>query len=192
MPPSELPLICAEDSKGPPPPWDYNLTCVSLVEQLGNTHYVYGMWGKLYGFWEVDPTNNISREFVPTWRLFDDNGIWLSQAETRDLRISYFRNSLASHWLFEADAAFAALFSEIPRQIRSLVAPMGQHQGIALDLIWHEPGLVPLIDEELHKGTEQHFLSYLALSKAEFLSRTERKELAMEILRNEKIPHYQL
>ena len=182
----------AEDNKGPPSLWEYNLTTVSLVEQLGNTHFVYGMWGTLYGFWEIDPSNNTSREFVPTWKLFDDNGIWLSQAETRDLGNTCLRSTLASEWLFEADAAFAALFSDIPRQIRSLVAPMGQHQGIALDLLWHEPNLVSLMDEEIHRKTEQHFLTYLTLSNVEFWNRTERKKLAAQILNNKEMPHYEL
>lgn len=192
MPPQAPGPRNTEDSKGPPSLWEYNLSSVSLVEQLGNTHFVYGMWGKLYGFWEVDPSNNTSREFVPTWRLFDDNGIWLSQAETRNLGNTCLMSTLASEWLFEADAAFAALFSDIPRQIRSLVAPMGKYQGIALDLIWQVPELAPFIDELFHNGTEQQFLSCLAFSKAELKSRAERKDLAIRIMKTKNTPHYDL
>jgi hypothetical protein len=183
MSPFELPPNCAEDNNGPLMPWQYNFTGVSLVEQIGDTHFVYGLWDKLYGCWEIDPLNNLTREFIPTWRMFDDSGIWLSQAETRNLDEICFSNTLASQWLFEADAAFAALFSEIPRQIRSLVAPMGKYQGIALDLIWQVPELAPFIDELFHNGIEQQFLSCLAFSNTELKSRAERKDLAMLILK---------
>ncbi len=192
MPPQVPGPRNADDNMGPPSLWEYRLSSVSLVEQLGNTHFVYGMWGKLYGFWEVDPSNNTSREFVPTWRLFDDNGIWLSQAETRNLGNTCLMSTLASEWLFEADAAFAALFSDIPRQIRSLVAPMGQHQAIVLDLLCHEPELVSFLDEEIHRKTEQHFLTYLTLTNAEFWNRAERKRLAAQILNSKEMPRYEL
>ena len=182
----------ADDNMGPPSLWEYRLSSVSLVEQLGNTHFVYGMWGKLYGFWEIDPSNNTSREFVPTWRLLDDNGIWLSQAKTRNLGNTCLRSTLASEWLFEADAAFAALFSDIPRQIRSLVAPMGKHQAVVLDLIWHEPELASFLDEEIHRKTEQHFLTYLTLTNAESWNRAERKRLAAQILNSKEMPRYEL
>ncbi len=189
--PTQAP-VNAEDNKGPPSLWEYSVSSVSLVEQLGNTHFVYGMWSELYGFWEVDPCNNTSREFVPTWTLFDDNGIWLSQAETRNLGNTCLRSMLASEWLFEADAAFAALYSDIPRQIRSLVAPMGQHQAIVLDLIWHEPELASFLDEEIHRKAEQHFLTYLTLTNAGFWNRAERKSQAAQILNSNELPRYEL
>jgi hypothetical protein len=185
MLPSEPPQFYTENNKGPSLPWEYNFTGASLVEKIDNTSFVYGLWDKVYGFWEVYSPCDTFREFVPTWRLFDDSGIWLSQSETRDLDGLCLRNTFYSQWLFEADAAFAGLYSEIPRQIRTLVAPMGQHQGLALDLISHEPNLAHFIDEEFHNGREQHILSGLAMSRAEYWVRADRKKLARKILKNE-------
>jgi hypothetical protein len=182
----ELNLGSAEDIRGPSEPWKFHFTMVSLVENVGNTQYIYGLWNKLYGCWKIDKVNNTSKEFVPTWKMFDDNGIWLSQAETRRVENINPRKSPASRWLYEADAAFARLFSEIPRQIRSVVTPMGRYQGLALDLIWHEPELAPFIDEEFHSGTEQYVFACLALSGAEHWTRSERKELAGKILSNKR------
>jgi hypothetical protein len=182
----ELNLGCSEEYKGSSEPWKFHFTRVSLVEEVGNTQYVYGLWNKLYGCWKVNRTSNTTEEFIPTWKLFDENGIWLSQAETRRIDSFSCTKSPASQWLFEADAAFARFFSEIPRQIRSVITPMGRYQGLALDLIWHEPELAPFIDEEFHKGTEQYVYACLALSGAENWSREERKELAREILKGKR------
>ena len=182
----ELNLGSAEDIRGPSEPWKFHFTRVSLVENVGNTQYIYGLWNKLYGCWKIDKVNNTSKEFIPTWKMFDDNGIWLSQAETRRVENISTRKSPASRWLYEADAAFARLFSEIPRQIRSVVTPMGRYQGLALDLIWHEPELAPFIDEEFHSGTEQYVFACLALSGAEHWTRSERKKLAGKILKTKR------
>jgi hypothetical protein len=182
----ELNLGYTEEYKGSPEPWKFHFTRVSLVEEVGNTQYVYGLWNKLYGCWKVNRAKNTTEEFIPTWELFDKNGIWLSQAETRRIESFSCTKSPASEWLFEADAVFARLFSEIPRQIRSVVTPMGRYQGLALDLIWHEPELAPFIDEEFHNGTEQYVYACLALSGAEYWSREERKQLAGEILRGKR------
>jgi hypothetical protein len=164
-----------------PPPWEYVLTNTALIEQVGRNHYVYGLWGEYYGYWEVNISNNSSREFVPTWSLFDDSGIWLSQSQTRNLSSTLLKHSLAIEWKFEADAAFAAFFSEIPHQIRSLVSSMGRHQGIVLDLLNHEPALAPVLDEELHQGRADNFLSCLDLYQVEISSRAERKQLAKKM-----------
>lgn len=182
----ELNLGHTENYCGPSEAWKFSFTRMSLVEEIGNTQYVYGMWNKLYGCWKINRSNNATEEFIPTWKLFDDNGIWLSQAETRRVEDISCDNTPGSRWLFEADAAFARLFSEIPRQIRSVVTPMGRYQGLALDLIWHEPELAPFIDEEFHNGREQYVFACLALSGAEHWCRSERKELAGEILRNKR------
>lgn len=182
----ELNLGCTEDIKGPSEPWKFRFTRLSLVEEIGNTRYVYGLWSQFFGFWKIDLANNVSKEFIPTWRLFDDKGIWLSQAETRKVSNICSGNGLASKWLYEADAAFAGLFSDIPRQIRSVVTPMGRHQGLALDLIWHEPELAPFIDEEYFNGTEQYVFACLALSSTADLNRSDRKDLARQILRSKR------
>jgi hypothetical protein len=164
--------------------WEYVLTNTALIEQVGRNHYVYGLWEEYYGYWEIDLSSGSSKEFVPTWQLFDDKGIWLSQSQIRNLDFLHLKHPLASEWLYEADAAFAAFFSEIPHQIRSLVAPMGRHQGFVLDLLGHEPELASIIDEEVHQERTDNFLSCLDLYRVEFSSRTERKELAKEMVRS--------
>lgn len=189
MSPFEQPPNYSEGNNEPLMPWEYSFTGSSLVEQIGDTRYIYGSWNKFYGCWEIDPLNNYTREFIPTWRMFNDSGIWLSQAEVRNLKESCLRNTLASKWLFEADVAFAALFSEIPHQIRSLVAPLGKYQGIALDLIWQVPELASFIDKQFHNGNEQQILSCLMFSKAELKSRGERKDMAMRILKTKTTSH---
>jgi hypothetical protein len=180
----ELSSGAAEIDKGSPTLWEYVLTTTALIEQVDRSHFVYGLWGEHYGYWEIDLTSKSSREFVPTWHLFDDKGIWLSQSQIRDLKTQHLKHSLASEWLYEADVAFAALFSEIPRQIRSLVAGTGRHQGVILDLLHHESELAPILGEEIHQGRTDHLLSYLDLYQVEFSSRAERQELAKKMVQS--------
>lgn len=174
----------AENDKGSPKLWEYTLTTTALIEQVGYNHFVYGLWGEHYGYWEIDLANSSSREFVPTWQLFDDKGIWLSQSQMRDIKTQHLKHSLESEWLYEADLAFAAFFSEIPRQIRSLNAAMGRHQGVILDLLNHESDLAPILDEEIHQGRTDHLLSYLDLFQVEFSNRAERQELAKKMVQS--------
>jgi len=169
-------------NSAPPELWKYHFTSISLIEEIGISRYVYGLWGELYGCWKVDTSSNRCREFVPTWKLFDDRGIWLSQAETRKVEISDLKNSLASQWLFEANAAFAGLYTEIPRRIRSAVATMGQHQGLALELIWHEPGLAYFFDHHIHERTDQCVFEAFSSLGAEHWDRELRRKLAADIL----------
>lgn len=178
---NELSSGASENDKGSSALWEYALTTTALIEQIGRNHFVYGLWGEHYGYWEIDLTNSSSREFVPTWQLFDDKGIWLSQSQMRGLKTQHLKHSLASEWLYEADVAFAAFFSEIPRRIRSLVAAMGRHQGVILDLLNHESELATILDEEVHQGRTDHLLSYLDLFQVEFSSRAERQELAQKM-----------
>jgi hypothetical protein len=188
----ELSSGAAGKNKGSTALWEYVLTNTALIEQIGRKHYVYGLWGEHYGYWEINLSNNSSREFVPTWQLFDDRGIWLSQTQIRDLGPKHLKHSLASEWKYEADVAFAAFFSEIPRQIRSLVACMGRHQGIILDLLHHEPTLAPILDEGIHQGRKDSILSCLDLYQVEFSSCTERKELARKMVQNNSAQFFTL
>lgn len=164
--------------------WEYALTDTALIERIGCCHYVYGLWGENYGYWEINLSNNSVREFVPTWQLFNEKGIWLSQFQIRNLCSHHLESPLASKWLYEADTAFAAFFSQIPRQIRSLTASIGRHQGVILDLIHHEPILAFILDEEVHRGQADNFLSYLDLYHVEFTCRTERQQLARSMVKN--------
>ena len=177
----------SETTNGSQALWEYVLTNTALIEQIGCYHYVYGLWRKHYGYWEINLSDNSAREFVPTWQLFNEKGIWLSQSQSRDLTSHYLESSIASKWLYEADIAFAAFFSQIPRQIRSLVACMGRHQGIALDLLHHEPALASILDEEIHQGLTDNFLSCLDLYQVEFTCRAERQQLARKMAENNSI-----
>lgn len=188
----ELSNSATGKNKGSPPLWEYVLINTALIERVDRNHYVYGLWGGNYGYWEINLSNNSSREFVPTWQLFDDSGIWLSQSQIRNLSINKLKHSLATEWRYEADVAFAAFFSEIPRQVRSLVSSMGRHQGIILDLLHHEPALAPILDEELHQGRVDNFLSCLDLYQVEFSSRAERKQLAKKMVLNNSMQIFAL
>ena len=33
--------------------WEYALTDTALIERIGCCHYVYGLWGENYGYWEI-------------------------------------------------------------------------------------------------------------------------------------------
>jgi hypothetical protein len=186
----ELSSGAADRHNGIPVLWEYVLTNTALIEQVGHKHYVYGLWGGHYGYWEINLTNNSSREFVPTWQLLDGRGVWLSQSQTRNLGSLHLKHSLASEWLYEADVAFAAFFSEIPRQIRSLVAGMGRHQGVILDLLHHESELAPILDEEIHQGRAANLLSYLDLFRVEFSDRVDRQELARKMVQSNSAQNF--
>ena len=34
--------------------WKYRFTKSAMVEDLGQTRYIYGLWEKLFGCWEID------------------------------------------------------------------------------------------------------------------------------------------
>ena len=184
----ELPLAPPE-SRTPLPTswrWRYRFTNQGLVEDITDRRRVYGDWNRLFGCWEVDLESNASRELVPDWPVLGDNGVWLPQEKS--LRwMSDFRRYISRHpkWRYEANIAFAAYFSAIPTRIRSLVAPLGRYQWVALDLIWQEPNFARFLDDEIHRGNAQYLFACLALGNVVGLGRTDRRAFA-EAMMGEK------
>jgi hypothetical protein len=167
-------------------PWLYRFEKGTLLEEIDSRRYVYGLWDKMFGCWEIDTESHASREFVPSWVPLNSRGIWRDHLEIR------FENApkdgwlLSPKWRYEANAAFAGLFSSIPGRIRSVVAPLARYQWLALDMIWQVPEFVHFLDEEIFNGTQQYVFACLALSKANRLSRSKRRELAKAIMTSKR------
>jgi hypothetical protein len=164
--------------------WSYKVTVESLTEELDGRRFVYGLWSKFFGCWEVDPDTGKAREFVPTWPVLGRSGIWLMPEEiciSRGL-IELGAGALPPRWRFQANAAFAALFSGIPNRVRTLIGCLGKYQWLALDLIWQKPEFARFLDEEIFQGREQYVFACFALADAVRLRRSERRGLAEAIM----------
>jgi hypothetical protein len=182
----ELNLTPRTEHHGSIEPWVYRFDKGTLLEELDTRRHVYGLWDKLFGCWKIDTNSNDSHEIVPTWVPLNSNGVWRDSLDIRFENAPVASWQLSPKWQYEANAAFAAYFSNIPHRIRRLVAPMQQHQWLALDMIWQAPEFAYFLDEEIFNGTQQYVYGCLALGRAEKLSRVGRRDLAHSIMTSKR------
>ncbi len=166
--------------------WKYRFTKSAMVEDLGQARYIYGLWEKLFGCWKVDTRTNIAREIIPTWAPLNPNGVWRDHCEIRATGVRGLSKVLPSRWRYEANAAFAGMFSGIPQRMRSVVGSLGRYQWLALDLIWQQPDFARFLDEEIFNNNQQFVFACFALSEGERLLRTERNDFARMLMRNKR------
>ena len=178
----ELNLTPRTEHHGSIEPWIYKFQTGTLLEELDTRRHVYGLWDKLFGCWKIDTTSHASHEVVPTWIPLNSRGIWRDPLEVRFENAPKASWLLSPKWRYEANAAFAAYFSNIPQRIRSVVAPLERHQWLALDMIWQAPEFAYFLDEEIFNGSQQYVFACLALSNADALSRTARRDLANTVM----------
>ncbi len=178
----ELDLFPCRENRAPTVACTYRFTREALVEELPDTRVVYGLWPKLFGCWVVDSRTNAAREFIPTWRPLNSNGVWRDQRDVRTSDGRSFPGALSPRWRYEANAAFAGLFSGIPQRIRSVVGSLDYYQWLALDLIWQHPPFARFLDEEIFNDTQQFVFACFVLAKAEKLPRRRRRDLALQMM----------
>jgi len=182
----ELNLTPRKGHRSSPESWRYQFAKDALVEELGNTRYVYGLWHRLFGCWHVSMETSASREIIPTWEMLQSNGIWADPIEVRfpedDVRAEQF----SEKWRFEANVAFAGFFSGIPQRFRSVVGSLGCHQWLALDLIWQCPEFARFLDQELFEDSEQYVFACFALAKAQRLPRSGRRSFARSLMHRKR------
>jgi hypothetical protein len=163
-------------------PWLYRFEQGTLLEELDGRRYVYGLWDNLFGCWEVDANSHTSSEIVPTWIPLNARGVWRDHLDIRFENAARFGSLFSPKWRYEANAAFAAFFSSIPTRIRGVVAPLGRHQWVGLDMIWQVPEFAHFLDEEFFNESHQYVLACLVLANASTLSRADRRKLATSIM----------
>jgi hypothetical protein len=163
-------------------PWKYRFTKNALIEDSENHRIIYGLWEKLFGCWVINVNTCKSREIIPTWRPLSENGVWRDQGKIRFSREGSLHNAYSQKWRYEANAAFAGLFSGIPQRIRSVVAVLGHYQWLALDLIWQQPDFARFLDEELFNDSQQFIYACFSLAEAEKLSRKQRSDFAVSLM----------
>ena len=182
----ELNLTPRNEHHGSIKPWVYRFETGTLLEELDMRRHVYGLWDKLFGCWKIDTGSHTSHEIIPTWVPLNSRGIWRDPLDIRFENAPKASWLLSPKWRYEANAAFAAYFSNIPQRIRGVVAPLERHQWLALDMIWQVPGFAYFLDEEIFNGSQQYVFACLALSKAETLSRTARRDLTQCIMTSKR------
>jgi hypothetical protein len=178
----ELDLAPRQENRAPIEACTYRFTREALVEELPDTRVVYGLWDKLFGCWVTNSRTNASREFIPTWRPLNSNGVWRDQREVRSDNSRSFPSALSPRWRYEANAAFAGFFSGIPQRIRSVVGSLDYYQWLALDLIWQHPPFARFLDEEIFNDTQQFVFACFALAEAGKLPRRRRRDLAEQMM----------
>jgi hypothetical protein len=178
----ELDLASGQDNRIPTVACTYRFTRDALVEELPDTRVVYGLWDKLFGCWVINSRTTAFREVIPTWRPLNLNGVWRDQSEVRASGDQSFPSALSPRWRYEANAAFAGLFSGVPQRIRSVVGSLDYYQWLALDLIWQHPPFARFLDEEIFNDTQQFVFACFVLAKAEKLPRRRRRDLAERLM----------
>jgi hypothetical protein len=163
-------------------PWLYRFERGTLLEEIGSRRFVYGLWDKLFGCWEIDTASHSSREIVPTWVPLNSKGVWRDNLEIRAERPHHGDYKLSPKWLYEANSAFAALLSSIPLRIRRIAAPCEHLQWLVLDMIWQVPDFAYFLDDEFYNNTQQYVFACLSLSNAILLPRDKRRQLASLIM----------
>ena len=167
-----------ESQQQPLGTWRYDYSSKSLVEEVGETKYIYGSWGHLFGCWKTTPDGNETREIIPFWQFMDLNGVWLDSDIDFRRRFPDFNQPRSLKGCRHERAAFVAYLSTIPRSIRSLVAPFNRYSWFLLDLIWQVPKFARFLDREIQINSGQFIIATLALANAYSFSRKNRREIA--------------
>ena len=161
--------------------WRYQFTGKSLVESINSQRLIYGHWDHLFGCWRAGQNIRVN-EIIPRWPIFTVNGTWCAPEDHVYDRFKYRHYVYTSKWRRQANAAFAAYFSSIPRPYRSIVGPLGEFQWLALDLIWQCEDFARFLDQEiLHNGG--HFVcAMFVVADAFGMPRLRRAQLARDLL----------
>jgi hypothetical protein len=75
----ELSLDMRSKILGSLEPWSYRFEKGSLIEELGDDRFVYGMWDNLFGCWKIGPAGSSSNEIIPDWLPLNPAGAWRHQ-----------------------------------------------------------------------------------------------------------------
>lgn len=115
--------------------WSYRFTSEALVEEIDGKCRVYGRWGWRVGIWDVDFETGSWHEVAIDWPVYDRRGVWLEPEAIRG------PSGCPVHaaWQFEARAAFAVYFSEIPVRVRRFAAGQTARQWLATLDAWKAP-----------------------------------------------------
>lgn len=161
--------------------WQYRYSGESLVETVNRQRLIYGHWDHLFGCWQSRPNEN-PKETVPNWPIFTVNGTWCDPIDQICTRFNCSQYVFTSKWHRQANAAFAAYFSSIPRPYRSLVGPLGKFQWLALDLIWQCEEFARHLDQELLQNNGHFVCAMFVIADAFNMTRSRRAEFARELL----------
>ena len=160
----------------------YRFTKDALVEELGDTRTVYGLWHRLFGCWRVNVETGACREILPTRKVLRPNGVWIDPVAVSLAGTGAGLDCHSGRQRFETNAAFAGFFSDIPQRYRTLVGCLGRHQWLALDLIWQYPEFARFLDQELFEDSRQYVFACFALARADLLSRGPRKAFVKSMM----------
>jgi hypothetical protein len=161
--------------------WQYRYSGESLVETVNRRQLVYGHWDHLFGCWQSGPSEK-SSEFIPNWPIFTVNGTWCDPVDHICIRFNCAQYAFTPKWHRQANAAFAAYFSSIPRPYRSLVGPLGNFQWLALDLIWQCEDFARHLDQELLQNNGHFVCAMFVIADAFSMTRSRRGEFARELI----------
>ena len=112
--------------------WHYRFTPEALIEEIDGRCRVYGRWSWRFGVWDVDFDSGVWREVDVDWPVFDRRGVWLEP----DMIRGPDGHPAHATWRFEARAAFALYFSEIPARLRRRAADKGANQWQTIRNAW--------------------------------------------------------
>jgi len=162
----------------------YSVRRDALVEDLGTSRHVYGLWSRLFGCWRVAVESGRSREIVPHQPILGGRGAaTAARIEHPVFGPGALMDATSRR---QASGAFAAYFAEVPSRLRVLVAPMGRYQWLGLDLAWQVEGFARFAEDEMH-GRRGHYLyACLALAGAAGRPRHRRRALALAMMRRRR------
>ena len=157
--------------------WSHRMERQSLVVDTDNYTLIFGHWSDLYGTWATDRSNGTTVELIHQWNPFNRLGNF---EKDQDLNRRSRYSPFPRHWLAwcEICSGFIAYFSQIPLRIRRLVGQLGDHQWLALDLIWQEPEFAWFLEETIAQGRQHYFHACVELAGAADMSRLDRNGFA--------------
>lgn len=161
--------------------WHYRYSGESLVETVNRQRLIYGHWDHLFGCWQSRPNEKPS-EIIPNWPIFTVNGTWCDPVDHICIRFNCSQYAFTPKWHRQANAAFAAYFSSIPRPFRSIVGPLGKFQWLALDLIWQCEEFARHLDQEILQNNGHFVCAMFVIADAFSMTRSRRAEFARELL----------
>ncbi len=177
-----FPFLPWDECEPTTPPWRYRFTKNALIENLGRYRFVFGLWDRLQGCWEVDTETRTFREVTPLWMPLNARGVWSLERQSPPSGLDNRKIPRSPQWRYHTNAAFAGYFSLIPSRIRAIVAHLGCYQWLALDLIAQVPSFASFLDNEIFEGRMQYVMACLALARADQFPRRNRKRLAELIM----------
>ena len=160
--------------------WAYQFSSKSLVERVDGQRLIYGHWDHLFGGWRAGQKLKTA-EIIPNWPMFTASGTWADPRDHLQARFKYRGFAYTSKWARQANAAFAAYFSSIPRPYRSIVGPLGGFQWLALDLIWQNKNFARFLEKEIHQNGGHFVCAALVYANAFKAHRAARAQLSVDL-----------